>query len=144
MDKDFNKKSEENNKESISSKKLDSIIDENEDMQISSSDTINEASTTLRNINVIREELCKLSLNPCEREYFNNCILPLISILTSITTASLNLASSANYLNNSNILFRKKSDIKDTLHLAYDMNRKSEDVYEALKKRIDKLLDCIE
>jgi hypothetical protein len=24
------------------------------------------------------------------------------------------------------------------------MNRKSEDVYEALKKRIDKLLDCIE
>jgi hypothetical protein len=143
VESNLNEEYDKNNDESMSYEEVEANTDESHDSQVPISETINEASTTLRNVNVIREELCKLSLNPCEREYYNNCILPLLTILSGITTSSLNLASSANYLSNSNIIFRKKSDIKDTLHLAYDINKKSEDVYKTLVVRIDKLLDCI-
>jgi len=144
VDTDLNKECNKSDDETLSSEKAEDRIDKNQEFEVPISDTITETSANLRNINIIREELCKLSLNPCEREYFNNCILPLLTTLTGITSASSNLASSASDLSNSNILFRKKSNIKDTLDLVYDINKKSEDVYKALVKRIDKMLDCIE
>lgn len=123
-------------KESILEKEISKI----QGTEIPISKTITETGETLLSINLIKNELCKLPLNPCEREYFDNSVNPLLVTFYELAAASNQLASSADVLTNSNMVFRKKSKIKDTLDLVYDINKKAEEVYEVLSKRIDKLL----
>lgn len=104
------------------------------------SESIQDATDILTNINVIKDELCKLPLDPCEKEIFENNLVPMLSLLNYLSNASINLANSANILTNSTIVFRKKSEIKDTIDLVYDLNKKCEKVYEILEKRIDKFI----
>ena len=104
------------------------------------STTISQASDTLKNINTIKDELCKLPLDPCENEYIINSVLPLTNILYMISTASVNLSNSANILTNSPIVHAKKSEIKDTIDLIYNINEECEDLFKVIKKRLNKLL----
>lgn len=102
--------------------------------------TISQASDTLKNINTIKDELCKLPLDPCENEYIINSVLPLTNILYMISTASVNLSNSANILTNSPIVHAKKSEIKDTIDLIYNINEECEDLFKVIKKRLNVLL----
>jgi hypothetical protein len=102
--------------------------------------TISQASDTLKNINTIKDELCKLPLDPCENEYIINSVLPLTNILYLISTASVNLSNSANILTNSPIVHAKKSEIKDTIDLIYNINEECEDLFKVIKKRLNVLL----
>ncbi|MCB2295654.1 hypothetical protein LGK95_19445 [Clostridium algoriphilum] len=104
------------------------------------STTISQASDTLKNINTIKDELCKLPLDPCENEYIINSVLPLTNILYMISTASVNLSNSANILTNSPIVHAKKSEIKDTIDLIYNINEECEDLFKVIKKRLNVLL----
>lgn len=102
--------------------------------------TISQSADTLRNINIVKDELCKLPLNPCESEFIANNITPLLSVLTQLAAVSLSLATSAYYLTLSPIEHAKISDIKDTLHLVYNINDQCEDVYHVVKDRINTVL----
>lgn len=102
--------------------------------------TVSQASDTLKNINTIKDELCKLPLDPCENEYIINSVLPLTNILYMISTASVNLSNSANILTNSPIVHAKKSEIKDTIDLIYNINEECEDLFKIIKKRLNVLL----
>ncbi|MDW8802015.1 hypothetical protein P8V03_12730 [Clostridium sp. A1-XYC3] len=105
------------------------------------SDSIDKASSTLQNINNIKEQLAKLDLNPRESLYFDNCINPLLTVLNQLSSTSVNLATSSYYLSTSIITHGKESKLKDTIHLVYDINKECEDVYDVLEKRIDTLLE---
>ncbi|KOA20161.1 hypothetical protein CLHOM_13600 [Clostridium homopropionicum DSM 5847] len=104
------------------------------------SESIQDATDILTNINIIKDELCKLPLDPCEKEIYENNLFPMLNLLYYLSNVSVNLANSANTLTNSTIVFRKKSEIKDTINLVYDINKKCEKVYEVLEKRIDKFI----
>ena len=114
--------------------------DINPSVEGSTPPTISQASDTLKNINTIKDELCKLPLDPCENEYIINSVLPLTNILYMISTASVNLSNSANILTNSPIVHAKKSEIKDTIDLIYNINEECEDLFKVIKKRLNVLL----
>ena len=116
-------------------------LDPTDNVDSSISSTISKSSETLKSINVIKDELCKLPLNPCESEFIANNITPLLSVLTQLAAVSVSLATSSYYLTLSPVLHPKHSDIKDTIHLVYNINDQCEDVYHIVKKRINAVLD---
>jgi hypothetical protein len=101
-------------------------------------------NTTLTSLNSIKGELVKLPLNPLQLEYYNNSVVPLLTTLYDLSTTSLNLASSSNFLATNIVVHPKKSKIDDTVHLVYKINEKCEDLYKVLKRRIDALIDLEE
>jgi hypothetical protein len=101
---------------------------------------ISQSSETLSSINIIKDELCKLPLDPCEREFIANNITPLLSVLTQLAAVSVSLATSTYYLTLSPIAHSKHSDIKDTIHLVYNINDQCTDVYHVVKERINTVL----
>ena len=110
-----------------------------EPLEVSS--TFIQSSDTIKNINVIKDELCKLALNPCELNYINNSVNPLLNVLYQLSTTSYNLASTANLLTLSPIVHAKRHEIKETIDLTYKINEKCEDIYDELKKRLNVILD---
>lgn len=104
------------------------------------SPTIGQTAEILKNINVIKDELCKLPLYTCELDYVNNNVVPLLSIIYQLSTTSQNLASAASLLSLSSIVHPKRHELKDTIHLVYKINEECEDVYDVLKKRINLIL----
>ncbi|WPC40518.1 hypothetical protein [Clostridium sp. JS66] len=125
VEEDFNKESEEENIQSEDS--TDKYLDKIQD--------------TLKDINSIKDELCKLPLNPCESQYITNSINPLLNILYLLSQTSSGLSTSVNTLTTSSIVHPKNSDIKDTIHLIYKINDECADIYDVLKKRLEILLD---
>lgn len=103
------------------------------------SDLISQSSDLLKNINTIKDELCKLPLNPCESEYITSYIFPIVNTLYLLATSSSNLSNSVNILTNSPIVKPKRSKLKSVLHTIYDMNDTCEDLYEIVKERIKDL-----
>ncbi|WP_315118103.1 hypothetical protein [uncultured Clostridium sp.] len=118
-----------------------SNVAENPCADLSINTTISQTADTLKNINSIKDELCKLPLDPCESEYIANSVFPLANILYLVSTASLNLSTSVNVLTTSSIVHPKKSDIKDTIGLIYDINEECEDLFKVIKKRLKILLN---
>ena len=102
--------------------------------------TISQASDTLKNINSIKDELCKLPLDPCESEYILNSVFPLTNTLYLLSTTAVNLSNSANILTLSPIVHAKKSEIKDIIDLVYNINEECEDLFKVIKKRLKVLL----
>ncbi len=102
---------------------------------------ISETSALLQNINNIREQLAKLNIDPTQRVYYENCVVPLLTTLYELTASSATLATAVNFLAVSPVVHAKNSQLKDTTHLIYHINEKCEDVYRVLKKRIDIMLD---
>lgn len=105
------------------------------------SENVTEASTLLQNINNIKEQLARLNLDPTQRLYFDNCVNPLLTTLYELTASSATLSSAVSILTTSPIVHPKSSQLKDTIHLIYNMNEQCEDIYKILKKRIDTLLN---
>ena len=110
------------------------------DAPVNTNTTITQTSDILKNINFIKEELCKLPLDPCELEYITIRVNPLMSIINQLSNASSNLAVSVSYLQTSPVVHPKKSELKNTIHLMYDLNEECEDVFKELKRRINKVL----
>lgn len=104
-------------------------------------DCIDKAASTLQDINNIKLQLARLDLDPRQVAYYENSIVPLLTTLRELSTTSVNLATSSNLLSTSIVVSAKHSKIKDTIHLVYDLNEDCEDVYKALKRKIDILLD---
>lgn len=128
------------------SKKINEILikskaDEENCTQVSINDTINQTADTLKNINTIKDELCKLPLNPCESEYIANSVFPLVNILYLISTTSVNLSNSVNVLTTSSIVHPKRSELKDTISLIYDINEECEELFRVIKKRLNIVLN---
>lgn len=128
------------------SKKINDILLEECDPKdipsdLSSSSSMNQTANTLKNINAIKEELCKLPLNTCEKEYILNNVSPLLTVLVQLSATSLNLSSSTAVLTNSPIVHPKRSELEDTIHMIYNINEKCDDVYKILKKRLKAILD---
>lgn len=103
---------------------------------LSINSTISQTADTLKNINSIKDELCKMPLDTCENQYINNSVFPLTNTLYLISTASLNLSNSVNILTTSSIVHPKKSELKDTIDLIYDMNEECADLFKVIKKRL--------
>ena len=101
---------------------------------------ITQTADILRNINSIKDELCKLPLDPCELDYITIRVNPLMNILNQLANVSANLATAVNFLTISPVVHPKKSDLKDTINLIYNINDECEDVYKVLKHRINKVL----
>ncbi|KOR24630.1 hypothetical protein ND00_24990 [Clostridium sp. L74] len=131
-------KNNQNNKEYINLESIDNI----DNLAELSDECLERTLNRLKNINSLRDELIKLNLNPEGLFYFNNDVYPLMYTLTSLSTTSLNLSSSASILSNAVYLKPKDSKIKDTLKLIYEINEQCEDIYNALKYKIDTLI-CI-
>ncbi|MBE6069041.1 MAG: hypothetical protein E7211_15315 [Clostridium lundense] len=104
------------------------------------SDSIIKSAETISSINIIKDEITKLGLNPEEKNYIENYVTPLLNTLHSLSAISSELASSASHLAVSINTSSKSSKIKDTEKLVYDINEQCEDIYDVLKKRIDVLL----
>lgn len=126
-------------------KKINEILIENKDFETLQKDlpissTISKTTNTLREINAIKSELCKLPLDPCENEFIDTNVTPLLTVLTQLASASVSLSTSVYYLTISPIVHAKHSEIKDTLHLVYNINDECEDVYHIVKKRINTIL----
>ena len=102
---------------------------------------LDKSADTIKNINTIKEELCKLPLNPCELDYINNNIAPLLNVLYQLSTTSYNLSNSASVLSISSIVHPKRHELKETIRLTYKINESCEDVYQELKKRLKIILD---
>lgn len=99
-------------------------------------------STILRELNVIKDELCKLPLDFCELQYFNFNVFPFLQSLEQLSRTSFNLSAAVNMLSSSPVVPRKKSKVKDTIDLIYNINEQCEDIYDVVKYRIDELLKC--
>lgn len=104
------------------------------------SDNIIKSAETISSVNIIKDEITKLGLNPEEKNYIENYVTPLLNTLYLLSATSLALASSAGHLAVSINTSSKSSKIKDTEKLVYDINEQCEDIYDVLKKRIDVLL----
>ncbi|WP_102400058.1 hypothetical protein [Haloimpatiens massiliensis] len=89
-------------------------------------------------LNQIREELVKLELNPKYRIFYDQNVSPLLLSLLSLSYASINFSHSASFLNTINN--SKNSEIKDLLHLVYDIQGTSQHVLCELEKQLDILL----
>ena len=101
---------------------------------------INQTSNTLKDINSIKDELCKLPLDPCESEYILNSVFPLTNTLYLLSTTAVNLSNTANILTISPIVHPKKSELKDMIDLVYDIDEECKDLFKVIKKRLKVLL----
>lgn len=109
---------------------------------LSISQTLTTTLTTLTTINDIKEQLCLLPLDFCMRNYYNNCVMPLVATLDYLSRLSFNLSTSVGILTNSPIVPVKRSDIKDIIDVIYHINEQCGDVYKITSKRVDTMVNC--
>ena len=110
------------------------------DMKVSK--TINQTVKVLEDINKIKTEMQNFSLNTCESQFYTYQILPLLSILENLAGTSSDLSSSVINLQTSVVVFPKKSKLRKTTHLVYDINSDCYNIYKVLHRRINSLIDC--
>jgi hypothetical protein len=108
------------------------------DVDLASS--LGNTATILRNVNDIRNQLVNLNIETFGNNYFDNMVEPFLVTIRDIASTSANLATSANFLSQSILEEVKKSKVKETIDLIYDLNEKAEDVFEILKKRVNTLI----
>lgn len=110
------------------------------DLNVDVTTAINNIDAMFTSINSIKTELCRLPLNFCERKYIENCVNPILTVLFFLTLTSYDLSLSVSILTSSPIVPRKKSKLKDTIHLIYNINEECEDLYKILKKRLKPII----
>lgn len=101
---------------------------------------INDTEAMLTAINSIKTELCRLSLNLCEREYVENCVNPILITLFFLSFTSYELSGTVSILSSSPIVPPKKSKLKNTIRLIYNINEECEDLFKVLKRRLKPLI----
>lgn len=97
---------------------------------------INNTTAMLTAIISIKTELCRLPLSFCEKEYVNNYIIPLVTVLFFLSLTSIELSIPVYILTFLPIVPPKKSKLKDTIHLIYNINEECEEIYKILKNRL--------
>lgn len=110
------------------------------DLNIDVTIVINNTDALLTAINSLKTELCRLNLNFCEREYIDNCVNPILVTLLLLSLTSYELSISVYILTSSPIVPAKKSKLKDTIDLIYNINKEFEELYKVLKKRLKPLI----
>jgi hypothetical protein len=101
---------------------------------------LNNAAAMLTAVNSIKTELCRLPLNLCEREYIENCVNPILITLFFLSFMSYELSGSVSILSFSPIVPPKKSELKSTIRLIYDINEEFDDLFKVLKRRLKPLI----
>jgi hypothetical protein len=90
------------------------------------------------NINLLRFELDRLSLDFKARAYFENDVRQLIDTLYTLSYASSNYSTVATNLAGTN--FGHSSKIKESLDLVEELNEISEELIEVLKCKVHNML----
>lgn len=93
----------------------------------------------INSINAVKEDLSGLPLDPSEKSYLENSVIPITDILYKLSTTALNLSQSSDYLSKNFIKKPKKRKIKKTIDTIYDVNELCSELYKIIKKRIDLL-----
>lgn len=75
-----------------------------------------------------------------ERKVFDEYIFPLLTTLYYLSSTSANLSTSVDILSKTYTKHPDSSELKNTVHLIYNINEECEDVFHILKKRINKFL----
>lgn len=88
--------------------------------------------STITSVNDIRAQIIRLGLNPSLRFAIETEVVPVLNILTALSTASDFFSVAA--FNLSNINFAKSHEIRKLLELIYNISDLSEDVFEVVKK----------
>ena len=91
-----------------------SDLDMDLDMDVTTA--INNTAIMLKAIISTKTELCRLPLSFCEREYVDNYVTPLVTVLLYLSLISFELSISVSILSFSPIVPPKKSKLKDTIH----------------------------
>lgn len=142
-DKDKIKKENKDIKDNIKKQEKTDKADEADESDENTLDCMNDTLASIRekfvDINIIREELTKLKLDPAKKTFFEYNIEPLLKIFDSLSLASQNYGLAISSINVVNL--SKSSEIKQILQLLYDITDKSEDVFKVLEKEIDIILD---
>lgn len=102
------------------------------------SQCIEETRNNLVNLNIIKDELAKIPLNPETLQFYNNCVIPLLKTLESLSYASYNFSTAAK--NFASINSVSNSKVKDAVELVDDINKVSQEVLESLEVKVDLLL----
>ncbi|MBZ9685907.1 hypothetical protein G9F72_006065 [Clostridium estertheticum] len=110
------------------------------DLNMEVTAAINNTDALLTAINSIKTELCRLPLNFCEREYIENCVNPILIALFFLSFTSYELAFTVSILSSSPIVPPKKSKLKKTIRIIYNINEECEELYKLLKKRLEPLI----
>lgn len=126
------KKNNKENKKKIQkiSDNIDNIIDE---------DLFDlEKLAIIPELLATKESLIALKYNLDERIYYDREVFPLLNTLQSLSFSTSNLANAAIRVAETNL--GRKSKIKDTLDLVYDLVDECDDVYRCLIVKINCLL----
>jgi hypothetical protein len=89
---------------------------------------------TITSVNDIRAQIIRLGLNPALRFAIETEVVPVLNILTALSTAANFFSVSA--FNLSNINFAKSHEIKKILELVYNIIDLSEDTFEVVRKLV--------
>lgn len=103
---------------------------------MSDENNTNNTTDMSEEVNFIKDELSKFPLDIDEKEYINTNLIPLLNVLYDLSSTSQYLSASVKVLTNSPIVKPKRSEIRDTIHLIYNINDECEDVYDLIKKRL--------
>lgn len=130
-------KSNENSK-STSSDEIPSI---NTDRSCDDLESVmNKTNDILILIDSLKTEICRLPLNPCQKEYYTLYVLPLLSTLDMLSRSSYNLGTSSALISDSKTLCVNTLELQKNLDLIYCINRKCAEVYCSVVKNIDVLI----
>lgn len=87
-------------------------------------------------LNTLRTQLNLLTINDYELLYVNNCILPLIQILSQLSNTSSLIMATVQLLNDSTTTKRKTSKLKKVEKTAYKILEQINCIYPILECRI--------
>jgi hypothetical protein len=96
---------------------------------------INALVLALKDVNALREELIKLSINPDTRLIYENEIYPLLKTLESLSLSSYDFSTAAKNLASINI--SSNSKVKDAVKITDSIDKLSKDVFKVLKSAVE-------
>lgn len=108
---------------------------------ISLSDELLSLTEITTSLNILRTQLNLLTLNDYESLYIANSILPLLQILSQLSTTSSYIMTTSQLLNNSTTTKRKTSKLKKVEKTTYKMLEQINCVYPVLECRIYNLIN---
>jgi len=100
-------------------------------------DELTKITGVMKNINLFKEGIANLDLNPRLRVYYDFEVFPLLGTLNDFENEAGNFGSGVNNI----ALILKKSQIEDQKDLVVDVINQSIDVYKELEGKIDVLIE---
>jgi len=100
-------------------------------------DELKKITGVMKNINLLKEGIADLDLNPRLRVYYDFEVFPLLGALNDFENEAANFGDASNNI----ALILKKSQLKDQKDLVVDVINQSIDIYKELEEKIDVLID---